>query len=249
VPIVAAYSPSNCFDAAIEAVRIAIKYRTPVILLSDGYLANGTEPWKLPDVSTLPDISVEFASGPNHTADDGTMNFWPYLRDENLARPWAVPGTPGLMHRIGGIEKEAGTGNISYDPANHEYMVRMRAARVAKIAEDIPPAVVEGDEDAELLIVGWGSTWGAITSAVQRLREEGQKVARVHLTHLNPFPANLGEVLQRYPKIVVPEMNLGQLSRLLRAEYLVDAKSISKIMGQPFTAAELHAHLMGVLDD
>jgi 2-oxoglutarate ferredoxin oxidoreductase subunit alpha len=249
IPIVAAYSPSQCFEAAIEAVRIALKYRTPVVLLSDGYLANGTEPWKLPDVDTLPDISVDFASGFNHVSDEGVESFWPYLRDENLARPWAIPGTPDLAHRIGGIEKEAGTGNISYDPANHEYMVRTRAARIAKIADDIPLAEVEGDEDADLLIVGWGSTWGAITAAVQRARNEGQRVARVHLTHLNPFPRNLGEVLAKYPQVVVPEMNLGQLSRLLRAEFLVDAKSITKIMGQPFTAAELHAHILGALDD
>jgi 2-oxoglutarate/2-oxoacid ferredoxin oxidoreductase subunit alpha len=249
IPIVAAYSPSQCFEAAIEAVRIALKYRTPVVLLSDGYLANGTEPWKLPDVDTLPDISVDFATAPNHVSDDGVESFWPYQRDENLARPWAIPGTPGLTHRIGGIEKEAGTGNISYDPANHEYMVRTRAARVAKIADDIPLAAVEGDDDAELLVVGWGSTWGAITAAVQRARNDGRRVARVHLTHLNPFPRNLGEVLAKYPKVVVPEMNMGQLSRLLRAEFLVDAKSITKIMGQPFTAAELHAHILGALDD
>jgi 2-oxoglutarate ferredoxin oxidoreductase subunit alpha len=249
IPIVAAYSPSQCFDTAIEAVRIALKYRTPVILLSDGYLANGTEPWKLPDVASLPDISVEFATGFNHVADGGTESFWPYQRDENLARPWAVPGTPDLMHRIGGIEKEAGTGNISYDPANHEYMVRMRAARVAKIADDIPPALVDGDDDADLLVVGWGSTWGAIATAVERARSGGHKVARVHLTHLNPFPKNLGEVLARYPKVIVPEMNLGQLCRLLRAEYLVDAKPISKVMGQPFTAAELHEHILGALGD
>jgi 2-oxoglutarate ferredoxin oxidoreductase subunit alpha len=249
LPIVAAWSPSNCFDAAIEAVRIALKYRTPVILLSDGYLANGTEPWKLPDIESLPDISVEFAGGTNHVSDDGTEAFWPYQRDENLARPWAIPGTPDLMHRIGGIEKEAGTGNISYDPANHEYMVRMRAARIAKIADDIPPAVIDGDEDADLLVVGWGSTWGSITTAVSRARAGGRKVAHVHLTHLNPFPRNLGEVLARFPKVIVPEMNLGQLSRLLRAEYLVDARSISKVMGQPFTAGELHAHILGALDD
>jgi 2-oxoglutarate ferredoxin oxidoreductase subunit alpha len=226
-----------------------LKYRTPVILLSDGYLANSTEPWRLPDVDSLPDISVEFASGFNHVADDGAESFWPYQRDENLARPWAVPGTPDLMHRIGGIEKEAGTGNISYDPANHEYMVKMRAARIAKIADDIPEAVVEGDSDADLLLVGWGSTWGAITGAMRRARDEGHRVAHVHLTHLNPFPRNLGEVLARYPKVIVPEMNLGQLSRLLRAEYLVDAQSITKIMGQPFTAGELHAHILGALDD
>ena len=249
VPVVAAYSPSNCFDMAIEAVRIALKYRTPVVLLSDGYLANGSEPWRLPDVEDLPDISVEFATGPNHVNEDGTESFWPYLRDENLARPWAVPGTPGLMHRIGGIEKEAGTGNISYDPDNHEFMVRTRAARIAKIAEDIAPAQVTGDAEGDLLVVGWGSTWGAIATAVARLRDEGRKVGHVHLTHLNPFPNNLGEILGRYRKIVVPEMNLGQLCSLLRAQFLVDARPVSKVKGQPFTAAELHEHFVGVLDD
>ncbi|HEX7094750.1 MAG TPA: 2-oxoacid:acceptor oxidoreductase subunit alpha [Acidimicrobiales bacterium] len=249
VPIVAPYSPSNCFDMAIEAVRIALKYRTPVVLLSDGYLANGTEPWRLPNIDELPDISVEFASSPNHVDPDGTERFWPYLRDENLARPWAIPGTPGLMHRIGGIEKEDGSGNISYTPDNHEHMVRLRAERIARIADDIPPATVTGDEDGELLVVGWGSTWGAITTAVERLREEGRKVAHLHLTHLNPLPRNVGEVLRRYPKVVVPEMNLGQLCRLLRAEFLVDARPVSKVKGQPFTAAELYSHFLGALDD
>ena len=194
-------------------------------------------------------FSHRFGWAFNHVGNEGTESFWPYQRDENLARPWAVPGTPDLMHRIGGIEKEAGTGNISYDPANHEYMVRMRAARIAKIADDIAPALVDGDDDAELLVVGWGSTWGAIATASERVRRAGHKVARVHLTHLNPFPKNLGEVLARYPKVIVPEMNLGQLSRLLRAEYLVDAKSISKIMGQPFTAAELQQRILEALGD
>ena len=239
LPIVAAYSSSQCFFAAIEAVRIALKYRTPVILLSDGYLANGTEPWKVPDVDSLPEISVSFATEPNHVNEDGDASFWPYLRDENLARPWAVPGTPGLMHRIGGIEKEDGTGNISYEPANHEFMVRLRAERIAKIADDIPEVIIDGDADSDLLVVGWGSTWGAIGTACDRIRAGGEKVARVHLTHLNPFPANLGEVLRSFKKVLVPELNLGQLSRLLRAEYLVDAQSISKVQGQPFTAAEL----------
>ena len=247
LPIVAAYSSSQCFDAAIEAVRIAVKYRTPVMLLSDGYLANGTEPWKLPDLDSLPDISVSFATEPNHVNEDGVASFWPYLRDENLARPWAVPGTPGLMHRIGGIEKEDGTGNISYDPANHEFMVRMRAERIARIADDIPEVEVEGDLDADVLVIGWGSTWGAIGTACARVRADGGKVANAHLTHLNPFPRNLGEILRSFKTVLVPELNLGQLSRLIRAEYLVDAQSISKIMGQPFTAAELAEHVRGAL--
>jgi 2-oxoglutarate ferredoxin oxidoreductase subunit alpha len=249
LPVVAAYSPSHCFHAAIEAVRLAVKYRTPVILLSDGYLANGSEPWNLPDVDTLPDISTPFATETNHVGPDGTPEFWPYLRDpDTLARPWAIPGTPGLAHRVGGLEKEDGTGNISYTPENHERMVHLRAAKIAGIANDIPPVEVQGDADAELLVLGWGSTWGAIDAAVQRTRrEEGTKVAWVHLVHVHPFPANLGEVLRRYPRIIVPEMNLGQLCRMVRAEYLVDARSISKVQGSPFTAAELQVAIKEAL--
>ncbi len=246
IPIVAAFSPAHCFEATIEAARIALRYRTPVILLSDGYLANGSEPWRLPDVDSLPDISVSFASEPNHTGADGQAEFWPYLRDpDTLARPWAVPGTPGLMHRIGGIEKEDGSGNISYDPANHERMVHLRADKVAGIAGDIPAVSVEGDiDDAEILVLGWGSTWGAIGGAVDRCRARGEKVARAHLVHLNPFPSNLGDVLRRYPRILVPEMNLGQLSKMVRAEYLVDARSVTKVQGVPFTAGELEAAIL-----
>jgi 2-oxoglutarate ferredoxin oxidoreductase subunit alpha len=246
LPIIAPRSPSDCFDVAIEAARIALKYRTPVVVLSDGYIANGAEPWQLPDVADLPDISIEFATEPNHTSADGAPEFWPYKRDpDTLARPWALPGTPDLMHRIGGIEKEDGTGNISYDPANHERMVRLRAAKIAGIAADIPPVEVTGDvDDAEMLVVGWGSTWGAIDGAVNRVRRRGRRVAHAHLTHLNPFPADLGEVLARYPKVVVPEMNLGQLSRLLRAEFLVDAQSVTKVQGAPFTSGELEQSLL-----
>jgi 2-oxoglutarate ferredoxin oxidoreductase subunit alpha len=241
LPIVASRSPSHCFEVAIEAARIALKYRTPVVLLSDGYVANGAEPWRLPAVEDLPDISVVFATEPNHTDVDGSPTFWPYLRDpDTLARPWAVPGTPGLTHRIGGIEKEDGSGNISYDPANHERMVRLRQAKIDGIAKDIPPVAITGDvDDAELLVLGWGSTWGAIDGAMGRLRVKGRKVAHAHLTHLNPFPADLGDVLRRYPMVVVPEMNLGQLSKLVRAEFLVDAKSITRAQGTPFTAGEL----------
>ncbi len=241
LPIVSAKSPADCFFAAIEAARIALKYRTPVILLSDGYLANSSEPWRLPDVEALPDLRTEFATQPNHVDDDGNPEFWPYLRDpDTLARAWAVPGTPGLMHRIGGIEKQDGTGNISYDPANHERMVELRAAKVAGIAADIPDAVVEGDvDDADLLVLGWGSTWGAIDGAVNRARVAGLKVASAHLTHLNPFPANLGDVVRRYPRVLVPEMNLGQLSLLIRGQFLVDARSVTKVRGEPFTAGEL----------
>ena len=237
MPIVAASTPSGCFHAAIEAARIALKYRTPVLLLTDGYLANGAEPWLLPNVDDLPDLTVEFATGPNHGDE-----FWPYLRDpETLARPWALPGTPGLMHRIGGIEKQDGTGNVNYDPDNHELMVHLRAAKIAGIANDIPLVEVDDPDRADLLVLGWGSTWGVAQQAVRQARATGHKVAHAHLTHLNPFPPNLGEVLSRYPKVLVPEMNLGQLSRLVRAEYLVDAKSLTKVKGLPFRAAEIEA--------
>jgi 2-oxoglutarate ferredoxin oxidoreductase subunit alpha len=242
LPVVAAFSPTHCFFAAIEAARLALKYRTPVILLSDGYLANGAEPWRLPDVADLPDISVPFATETNHVDDDGTAEFWPYLRDpETLARPWAIPGTPGLQHRVGGLEKEDGTGNIDYTPENHSKMVRLRAAKVAGIANDIPPAMVEGDEDAELLILAWGSTWAAIDAAVQQARRRGRKVAWTHLVHLNPLPANLGDIVRRYPKILMPELNLGQLSKVVRAEFLVDATPLTKVEGLPFTATEIEA--------
>jgi 2-oxoglutarate ferredoxin oxidoreductase subunit alpha len=237
MPIVAASTPSHCFDAAIEAARIALKYRTPVLLLTDGYLANGAEPWLLPSLDDLPDLTVEFATQPNHGDD-----FWPYLRDpETLARPWALPGTPGLMHRIGGIEKQDGTGNVNYDPANHERMTHLRAEKVAGIAKDIPDVAVDDPDGAELLVLGWGSTWGVALQAIRQVRARGGKVAHAHLVHLNPFPPNLGDVLGRYQKVLVPEMNLGQLSRLVRAEYLVDARSLTKVQGLPFRAAEIEA--------
>ncbi|MBM3684397.1 MAG: 2-oxoacid:acceptor oxidoreductase subunit alpha [Actinobacteria bacterium] len=251
MPIIAAYSPSNCFDVAIEASRIALKYRTPVIVLSDGYLANGTEPWLLPDVAALPDISTQFATEPNHVNETtGEPEHWPYVRDpKTLARSWALPGTPGLMHRIGGIEKEDGSGNISYTPDNHGHMVETRAAKVAAVADDIPPAPVTGDvDDAELLILAWGSTWGAIVTAVDRQRAKGRKIAHCHLTHINPFPSNLGEVLRRYPRVMVPEMNSGHLAKMVRAEFLVDAKSVSKVKGVPFTAAELEDAIESMLE-
>jgi 2-oxoglutarate ferredoxin oxidoreductase subunit alpha len=245
VPIVAPRSPSDCFDAAIEAARIATKYRTPVFVLSDGYLANGSEPWRLPEVESLPDLTVEFTTEPNHDGE-----FWPYLRDpETLARPWAVPGTPGLEHRVGGIEKADGTGNISYDPANHDRMVRLRQAKIDGIARDIPPLEVDDPTgDARVLVLGWGSTYGPIGAAVRQVRDAGGRVAQAHLRHLNPFPADTGDVLARYDKVVIPEMNLGQLSMLIRAKYLVDAIPYTAVRGLPFTAQELAGVIQDVIE-
>ncbi|MDQ6936124.1 MAG: 2-oxoacid:acceptor oxidoreductase subunit alpha [Actinomycetota bacterium] len=247
VPIVAAQSPGDCFDAAIEAVRIATTYRTPVFLLSDGYLANGSEPWRIPTVDALPELTVALATGPNGTGDEAGT-FLPYLRDpETLARPWAVPGTAGLEHRIGGIEKADRTGNISYDPDNHDFMVRTRQAKVDGIAKSIPPLVVDDPDHASVLVLGWGSTYGPIGAAVRRVRRAGYSIAQTHLRHLNPFPANLGEILARYDRVVLPEMNLGQLALLLRAKYLVDVISVTQVRGMPFRASELAEMLQGVL--
>ncbi|WP_406472030.1 2-oxoacid:acceptor oxidoreductase subunit alpha [Streptomyces sp. NBC_01615] len=250
VPIVAPKTSADCFDAALEAARIAVTYRTPVFLLSDGYLANGSEPWRIPDTDELPDLRVQFAQGPNHTLDDGTEVFWPYKRDpQTLARPWAIPGTPGLEHRIGGIEKQDGSGNISYDPANHDFMVRTRQAKIDGI--DVPDIEVDDPSgEATTLVLGWGSTYGPITAAVRRLRTAGENIAQAHLRHLNPFPRNLGTVLKRYDQVVIPEMNLGQLAKLIRAAYVVDAHSHTQINGMPFKAEQLaqalsealHAH-------
>jgi 2-oxoglutarate ferredoxin oxidoreductase subunit alpha len=229
LPIVASSTPGGCFDAALEAVRIAVEYRTPVILLSDTFLANSSEPWRLPSVDELPEIDPAFATEPNR---DG--QFWPYLRGERLARPWAVPGTPGLRHRIGGLEKEDGTGNISYEPENHAHMTKVRAERVAGIVRDVPDVEVDDPDGADLLVLGWGSTYGAIQGAARRVRREhGANVATAHLTHLNPLPANLGEVLRSYDRVLVPEMNMGQLVKVLRAEYLVDCESFTKVDGLP----------------
>ena len=249
VPIVAPRSPSDCFDATIEAARIALTYRTPVFVLSDGYLANGSEPWRVPDVAELPDLRVEFASTPNHTLDDGSEVFWPFRRDpETLARPWAVPGTPGLEHRIGGLEKADGSGAISYDPANHDLMVRTRAAKVERIARTIPPLEVDDPGgEASVLVLGWGSTHGPIGAACGIIRSEGGAVAQAHLRHLNPFPANTEEVLRRYERVLIPEMNLGQLSLLIRGKYLVDAIGYNQVRGLPFRATELADQIRGLL--
>jgi 2-oxoglutarate ferredoxin oxidoreductase subunit alpha len=241
VPVIAASTPSQCFHAAIEAARIALKYRTPVYLLSDAYLANGSEPWLIPEIDSLPSIDSDFT-----TDQEG---FQPYARDpETLARPWAVPGTPGLEHRIGGLEKADVTGNISYDPENHDLMVRLRAQKVAGIAKDIPKLVVDDPDHAQTLVLGWGSTYGPIAAAVRRVRREGSKVAQAHLHHLNPFPRNTGDVLARYPKILIPEMNLGQLRSLVRAEFLVDAHGYNRVRGLPFTSSELQEAIQAVID-
>jgi 2-oxoglutarate ferredoxin oxidoreductase subunit alpha len=244
VPIVAPQSPGDCFDAAVEAIRIAVTYRTPVMLLSDGYLANGSEPWQIPLVEDLPVIDPAFATAKNHGEGDDA-EFWPYLRDEEtLARPWAIPGTPGLEHRIGGLEKGDGHGNISYDPANHDLMVRTRQAKVDRIADSLPPLVVDDPpgptgETAKVLVIGWGSTYGPIGAGVRRVRKAGYQVAQTHLRHLNPFPKELGDILKRYDKVLVPEMNLGQLSLLLRGKYLVDAIGYNQVNGMPIKAAVL----------
>jgi 2-oxoglutarate ferredoxin oxidoreductase subunit alpha len=246
VPVLAASTPGNCFDMALEAVRISLKYRTPVYLLSDAYLANGSEPWLIPDIASLPDLTVDFATEPN---DDGGKGFLPYLRDpQTLARPWALPGTPGLEHRIGGLEKQDVTGNVSYDPDNHDRMVRLRAQKVAGIAGDIPELGVDDpDGDAKLLVLGWGGTFGPIAAAVRRVRDRGGKVAQAHLHYLNPFPRNTGEVLRGYERVLVPEMNLGQLLKLVRAEFLVDAVGYNRVRGVPFRSSELYEAIEAML--
>ncbi|HWA64993.1 MAG TPA: 2-oxoacid:acceptor oxidoreductase subunit alpha [Mycobacteriales bacterium] len=243
VPVIAAQSPADCFDAAIEAVRIATTYRTPVYLLSDAYLANGSEPWLIPDVSKLPEFPAQFAKP---LAEGET--FLPYARDpETLARPWAIPGTPGLEHRIGGIEKADGTGAISYDPANHDKMVRLRQAKVDGIAASIPDLEVDDPTgDGEILVLGWGSTYGPIAAAVRAARGNGMKVARAHLRHLNPLPKNVGDVLRSYDKVLVPEMNLGQLAMILRAKFLVDVVSYNQVRGLPFGSEDLLEAITGM---
>jgi 2-oxoglutarate ferredoxin oxidoreductase subunit alpha len=238
--VIAPATPAECFYMAIEAFRIAVQFMTPVFFLSDGYLANGSEPFLIPDVATLPRFDVEF-----RTKAEG---FQPYARDpRTLARPWAIPGTPGLEHRIGGLEKEDITGNVSYDPLNHEKMVRLRAEKIARIADFIPEVPITGPQSGKVLVVGWGSTHGAITSAVEAAQREGKSVASIHLRHLNPFPKNLGDVLQRFEKVLVAELNLGQLRTLLRARYLVDAQGLNKVQGKPFKVSEITAAIDGLL--
>ena len=249
VPVIAAATPSDCFFAAIEAARIAITYRTPVILLSDGYLANGSEPWRIPEVSSLPDLSAAVRVRHRGRQARRRGDFLPFKRDpRTLARPWAIPGTPGLEHRVGGIEKADGAGTISYDPDNHDLMVRTRQAKIDGIAASIPPLEVDDPSgQAKVLVLGWGSTYGSIGAAVRRARRDGHAVAQAHLRHMNPFPSNLGEVLRRYDKVIVPEINLGQLALLLRGKFLVDVISYNRVNGLPFRAAELAEAIEEVL--
>jgi 2-oxoglutarate ferredoxin oxidoreductase subunit alpha len=239
LPVFAPSTPGGCFDAAFEAVSIAVRYRTPVILLSDGYLANSSEPWRVPEVSELSEIDPDFAKTPSNGEP-----FAPYARDERLVRPWAIPGTPGLQHRIGGLEKSEGAGNISYDGANHERMTDVRAAKVAGIARDLPLLEVDADPDAKLLVLGWGSTEGGIRAGARRLRRAGGKVAVAHIRHLNPLPSNLGDVLRSFDRVVLAEMNSGQLAQVLRAKYLVDIEPFTKMQGQPIWGSEIEQMMM-----
>ena len=251
LPIVAASTPSDCFEAVIEAARIAIKYRTPVILLTDGYLANGAEPWLLPDLTKLQPIEPNFSKELNHENKDGSKSFYPYIRDpKTLIRQMALPGTPGLEHRIGGLEKSNESGAVSYDPLNHELMVSLRAHKIEGIQDDISDAVVDDPtSDAKILLLGWGSTYGSIAAGVRRLRARDKKVAHVHLRHLNPFPKNLETILKKYETVIVPEINLGQLSKLIRSKYLIDAKSFSKVQGVPFKAVEIEKYVLNFVEE
>jgi 2-oxoglutarate/2-oxoacid ferredoxin oxidoreductase subunit alpha len=248
VAIIAPRSPGDCFDMAFEAIRIATEFMVPIFLLSDGYIANGAEPWAIPDVKKLPAIKIEHPTAPNSTVGDGKLHengsgepgkFLPYKRNANLVRPWAIPGTAGLEHRIGGIEKQDVTGNVNYEPANHEHMVRTRAQKVANIANTIPDLEVEGDADGALLVIGWGGTYGSIATAVQRARRKGKKVGQVHFRYLNPFPKNTADVLKGFKRFLVPELNSGQLLLLLRGMFLVDAKGLNKVQGRPFLVSEI----------
>lgn len=234
LPILAPRSPGDCFDMAVEAWRIATECMVPVILLSDGYIANGSEPWKIPKQSELPEIKIQHPEG-----SDGSEPYLPYARDENLARPWAIPGTPGLMHRVGGLEKEDVTGNVSYDPANHQHMTDTRAAKVAKIAQRVPEQDVFGEESGDVLVVSWGGTYGSCHTAVAQLQQQGQKISHIHLRYIFPMPSNIGKLLSSFKKVIVPELNMGQLRMLLRSEFLVDCIGINKVQGKPFSVTEL----------
>jgi len=240
IPVLAAATPADCFWIAVEASRIALKYMVPVIVLSDGYLANGAEPWRIPSIEEIPGITVHFASDPR--------DFHPYKRHpETLARPWAIPGTAGFEHRIGGLEKQDVTGNVNYEPLNHENMVRIRAAKIDAITQDIPNVMPNGDPEGDLLLVSWGSTYGSITQSVKAQREKGRKIGHLHLRYLNPLPANVGDILKRYKKVLVPELNMGQLLWVLRARYLVNAIGLNKIQGRPFKQSELDQKIEEVL--
>jgi 2-oxoglutarate ferredoxin oxidoreductase subunit alpha len=242
VVVLSPSTPGDCFFVAYEAIRIALKYMVPVIVLSDGYLAEGAEPWLIPDPKTLPDIPVTF-----RTEKEG---FFPYLRDQaTLARPWVRPGTPGLEHRIGGLEKEHITGNVSYDPDNHELMVKLRAEKVRRVAQEIPPTTINGPVSGDLLVVGWGGTYGAITAAVEDAQSEGRSVASVHLRHLDPLPPDLGQILRQYTRVLVPEINLGQLVRVLRAEYLIDAVGFNRVRGLPLSSQDIHDAITQILEE
>jgi 2-oxoglutarate ferredoxin oxidoreductase subunit alpha len=240
MPIVSASTPSDCFDAAYEAVRIAVQHMTPVILLSDGYIANGAEPWKFPEAAELSAINVTFKK----RLEDEEIKYLPYDRDQKLVRPWAIPGTPGLEHRIGGLEKEEVTGNVSYDPDNHQKMVRIRQEKVDRIADYIPLQTIDsGPESGDLLVLGWGSTYGAIKSAVQTLQSAGHSVSHAHLRHMRPFPKNLGDIISRFKKVIIPELNNGQLIKIIRDQFLVDAVPYNKIKGVPLSKGELISFL------
>ncbi|MBI5646394.1 MAG: 2-oxoacid:acceptor oxidoreductase subunit alpha [Ignavibacteriae bacterium] len=240
LPVLAAASPANCFWMTLEAARIALKYMTPVILLTDGYLGNGSEPWLVPSADSLPDLRMSYATDPE--------TYKPYMRNEDLSRPWAIPGTPGLEHRIGGLEKQHITGNVNYEPSNHQFMTEMRAAKVAKVVESIPNQDVFGPETADLALVGWGGTYGAIRAATERLMEKGKSVAHVHIKYLNPFPANLEKVLRSYKKLLIPEMNLGQLAYILRATYMIDGQTFAKVQGLPFGPTEIEEEALKTLE-